>query len=115
MGYPAFNLTAEQLVSLESESTADSQSLLALSESARADLNRWRGLSVALRREILEQMKGYQAPKSGELDGPCSWFDAQSRLCQHHEFRPQVCREFQVGSRGCLDWRQAKSAWLGVG
>ncbi|MBS0203758.1 MAG: YkgJ family cysteine cluster protein [Planctomycetes bacterium] len=36
----------------------------------------------------------------------CLWFDATTRLCKHHEFRPQVCRDYEIGGRECLRERR---------
>ena len=58
-----------------------------------------------LKSTLLAYIDSYQPPPQGELDGPCIWLDRESGLCKHHQFRPQVCREFQTGGRGCLDWR----------
>ena len=112
MGYPAFNLTVEQLSEFENDPRVDSESHPSLSTTALADLIRWRGLPEPMRREILQQMRDHCPADSGVLDGPCTWFDPESRLCIHHEYRPQVCREFQVGNAECLEWRRAKSSWL---
>ena len=38
-------------------------------------------------------------------DVPCFWLDLVSMRCRHYEHRPLVCREFDVGSEGCLAWR----------
>ncbi|MFN0053584.1 MAG: YkgJ family cysteine cluster protein, partial [Planctomycetales bacterium] len=27
----------------------------------------------------------------------CLWFDPQTRKCRHHEWRPQVCRDYEMG------------------
>ena len=37
-------------------------------------------------------------------DIPCFWLTAD-RKCRHYDHRPDVCREFEVGSEGCLAWR----------
>ena len=43
-----------------------------------------------------------------EPQAQCLWFDATSRLCKHHEYRPQVCRDFELGGLNCLtDRREA--------
>lgn len=68
----------------------------------------WLSLPEDLRKELESFIAGYPILPKGELDGPCFWFDQQSRRCKHHEHRPRVCRDFEVGSQGCLSWRQ----WL---
>ena len=52
----------------------------------------------------------YRLPDYGSdpqsFDGPCIWLDLDSRRCKHHEFRPRVCRDFEIGSSGCRQWRR---------
>lgn len=31
----------------------------------------------------------------------CLWFDPVTRKCKHHEFRPWVCRQYEVASPAC--------------
>ena len=65
----------------------------------------WTTLPSELKEQLLDYIANYQSPEDGELDGPCIWLDLDSRRCKHHEHRPKVCRDFAVGSQGCLDWR----------
>lgn len=65
----------------------------------------WVRMPEPLKRELLRYIKEYQPPATGELDGPCVWYDAERRCCKHHEHRPQVCRDFAVGGKGCREWR----------
>ncbi|MGI9472127.1 MAG: YkgJ family cysteine cluster protein [Rubripirellula sp.] len=66
----------------------------------------WVSLPDSLRHELEQYAEAYQAPGEGELDGPCVWFDLDTRRCKHHEHRPQVCRDFRIGSQDCLGWRK---------
>lgn len=34
-------------------------------------------------------------------DAPCIWFDFDTRKCKHHDWRPNVCRDFDVGGEDC--------------
>ncbi|MDB4759904.1 YkgJ family cysteine cluster protein [bacterium] len=90
MGYPSYVTTAH-------------------SETGQAgsDINEqaWVDMPESLKQELLLYIQNYQAPPKGELDGPCVWYDAARRCCKHHEHRPQVCRDFSVGGKGCLEWR----------
>lgn len=36
----------------------------------------------------------------------CLWYDANTRGCQHYEYRPQVCRDYELGGRACLERRR---------
>ncbi len=65
----------------------------------------WLNMPDDLKAELLQQMESYVRPLSGELDGICCWYDAQLQRCKHHEHRPNVCRDFQIGSQDCLGWR----------
>ena len=71
------------------------------------DEEHWGRLPTDLKESLLAYIDQYEAPPDGQLDGPCLWLDTASGRCKHHEFRPQVCRDFRVGSRGCLEWRRA--------
>lgn len=32
---------------------------------------------------------------------PCVWFDSATLLCRHYDYRPQACRNFELGSPLC--------------
>jgi Fe-S-cluster containining protein len=32
---------------------------------------------------------------------PCVWLDLSTLRCRHYEFRPQACRDFEIGSTLC--------------
>lgn len=66
----------------------------------------WDTLPDDLKQDLLAYIDSYQPPREGELDGPCCWLDQETRLCKNHQFRPRVCRVFEVGSKDCLDWRK---------
>ena len=59
-----------------------------------------------IKAELMAYIETYQKPQGSDLDGPCFWFDMETRQCKHHEYRPRVCRDFEVGSKGCRDWRR---------
>lgn len=66
----------------------------------------WVQLPESLRRELIDFQSSYQHPPAGELDGPCVWLNQETGLCRHHEYRPNVCRDFEVGCTDCLGWRK---------
>jgi Fe-S-cluster containining protein len=39
-------------------------------------------------------------------DGPCLWYNQETKRCRHYDLRPDVCRDFVVGGEWCLDWRE---------
>lgn len=112
MGYPAFNLTIEQLSEAQTADAKNAVDLALMSELssvAQSDLDRWQGTPRELQDQVLGQMRSYLPPTRGKLDGPCIWLGDTTRLCSHHQHRPQVCRDFRVGGEGCLDWRKEYS------
>jgi uncharacterized protein len=36
---------------------------------------------------------------------PCEWLDATARRCRYYEFRPDICRSFEVGAKWCSQSR----------
>lgn len=32
---------------------------------------------------------------------PCVWLDIETKRCQHYDYRPQACRDFEVNSQLC--------------
>jgi len=69
------------------------------------------GLRVELRAYYAAALAGRTPwrddPKNPQ---PCLWFDAEMRRCRHYEHRPDICREFEIGSKECLAWRQRYNA-----
>lgn len=47
-----------------------------------------------------------QIKATGDDWVPCAWFDWSTRKCKHYEHRPEVCREFEVGSSECINFRK---------
>ncbi len=70
------------------------------------DEEHWTNLPADLKQELLTFIENYQHPPEGELDGPCIWLDPETRRCKHHAYRPNVCRDFEVGCKDCLGWRE---------
>ena len=74
------------------------------SDECKEDAGRVRNLPAEAIRELRDYIKkvlsGEEAP-----DSVCLWLDRQSLLCRYHHLRPSICREFEVGSDECLDWR----------
>lgn len=44
-------------------------------------------------------------PCNGE---PCVWYDAETKRCRHHEYRPDICRDFEVGGEDCRRVRRLR-------
>lgn len=47
-----------------------------------------------------------RGPLSGCGDEPCVWLNRGTGKCKHHKFRPDICRNFEVGSENCLRRRR---------
>lgn len=70
--------------------------------------------------EIRASLEGYYAELVAagwprELDRSeqrvaCLWFDESTSQCRHHKWRPQVCRDFEVGGADCRAWRDGVAA-----
>ena len=59
--------------------------------------------------DIMLKLRQYlsQVLAGNERDDPaCLWFDENTMQCRHHEHRPSVCREFEIGSEDCVGWRE---------
>ncbi len=69
----------------------------------------WHAMPVELKAQWEAHVAKYSTPKYGvdpsTFDGPCIWLDMETRQCKNHEYRPRICREFETGSRECLEWR----------
>ena len=62
------------------------------------------GLPAELVEEIDAHFLGLHRGQEGP--GPCLWYDAAALRCRHYQWRPQVCRDYAVGSPSCLSGRR---------
>jgi len=67
-------------------------------------LYRPKNLPEELAREIDHYFAGLK--RGEEPVDHCLWFDVETRKCKHHQWRPQVCRNYQVGCESCLNERR---------
>ena len=56
-----------------------------------------------LPQELKDELLRY---KPSETDLVCIWFDRQTKGCKHYEHRPDICRDFEIGSSECHTWRR---------
>lgn len=42
------------------------------------------------------------------LQMPCLWLDIEKHICKNYKYRPQICRDFQLGSNGCQQFIQLR-------
>jgi uncharacterized protein len=66
------------------------------------------GLPEELVREIDAHFLGLN--RGQEPQQRCLWFNAEARLCRHYEWRPQVCRDYELAGDACLARRDAERA-----
>jgi len=59
--------------------------------------------------ELIDEIDGCFSglSRGQESQERCLWFDTDLRRCKHYDWRPQVCRDYQLGGDGCLLAREA--------
>ncbi|MGQ0635806.1 MAG: YkgJ family cysteine cluster protein [Planctomycetaceae bacterium] len=62
------------------------------------------GLPEELIREIDDRFLGLV--RGQEPQERCLWFDPEARRCRHYEWRPQVCRDYELGGDACISLRR---------
>lgn len=62
------------------------------------------GLPQRLIEEIDDHFQGLY--RGQEPLDRCLWFDAATRKCKHYQWRPQVCRDYELGGDACLATRE---------
>ena len=58
--------------------------------------------------EVRADLQTFIDEGGAELGTPCYWFDAASKSCKHHPYRPKICRDFELGSSRCINLRREK-------
>lgn len=117
MGYPAYVLPREPMTPEQIQADSALVEQIAKDPKLEADLlagrageSHWINLPDDLRQQWQAYVDSYQLPSYGDdvstFDGPCIWLDPETRLCQNHQHRPNICRDFETGSPDCLQWRR---------
>ena len=117
MGYPAFILPREPMTDEQIDANPMLLEKIKKDSKLRDDLKAghpgesyWHELPDDLRAEWMAFVADYDPPDYGKdpktFDGPCIWFDMESRQCKNHLHRPNVCRDFETGSDECHEWRR---------
>jgi Fe-S-cluster containining protein len=44
--------------------------------------------------------RGYEPQES------CLWYDPEARCCKHYEWRPPICRQYELGGQDCRKLRR---------
>jgi Fe-S-cluster containining protein len=70
---------------------------------------RFPGMPDGLVQEVDDHFSGLF--RGQEPQERCLWFDPATRKCRHYEWRPQVCRDYELAGETCLlrreEYRQA--------
>ena len=66
------------------------------------DLRRVMAVPEAMRRELSK----HSVFEVLADEAPCTWFDMQTKKCKHYDLRPPICRDFEAGSRFCMEHRE---------
>lgn len=53
--------------------------------------------------DFFDQPNGYPVMKKDMMSGFCIAFDQEKRCCKIYDRRPQVCRDFEIGCKMCID------------
>ena len=62
------------------------------------------GLPAELVAEIDDHFGGLT--RGQEPQDFCLWYDVALRRCRHYEWRPQVCRDYELGCYACRELRR---------
>ncbi len=41
-----------------------------------------------------------------EAQDQCLWYDTVRLRCRHYEWRPKICRDYELGGQACLQLRE---------
>lgn len=63
-------------------------------------------LPLALIAEIDEHFSGLL--RGQEPQTQCLWYDTQQQACRHYAWRPQLCKDYELGGRACLLLRRER-------
>lgn len=61
----------------------------------------WLTLPEELVVEIQDHVGRLGGDDTKDLGEVCIWFEPETKRCRHHEVRPQVCRDLEIGGKAC--------------
>jgi Fe-S-cluster containining protein len=76
-----------------------------LPDSAGPHPHRPEGLPEDLIEEIDQHFLGLA--RGQEPGDACLWYDTERKQCRHYEWRPRICRDFELGGEACRMLRRA--------
>jgi Fe-S-cluster containining protein len=76
------------------------------SRPAWADHHPFRPAGMPL--HLIEEIDAHFAGtfRGGEPEDVCFWYDPETRQCKHYEWRPKVCRDYELGGHECRNLRR---------
>lgn len=74
------------------------------SDEQPGDYRRFMRLTPAERKEVYDRIVSPLSVVPDEY--PCVWLDLQNGCCGKYDARPDVCRDFEIGSDACLTHRR---------
>ena len=69
------------------------------------DEQEWIDLPVVMKDEHIRYLASIA--DSDDYGEPCYWLDQDTKRCKHHDRRPAVCRDFEIGGDDCRRLRAA--------
>jgi Fe-S-cluster containining protein len=76
------------------------------------DWQLWQQMPETLRQELRDK---YDSDYD-EDEGPCMWFDTETRRCRNYDFRPEACRDaVELGDESCLSFREEHKTLIQLG
>ncbi len=80
--------------------------LCCMTENLMPWVNRTFGQRGCLPKDLAHELAAIMDGPLAGWDGcPCVWLNRATGQCKHHEFRPQICRDYEVGGFSCLRTR----------
>jgi Fe-S-cluster containining protein len=52
------------------------------------------------------EARAVYAESRGTINRPCGWLDRDNNRCRFYDFRPDICRTFEVGGKWCSQARE---------
>lgn len=58
--------------------------------------------------DLRDEVLGFEKsePDRETSEKPCYWFNRETKQCMQYEYRPMVCRDFEVGTIPCRSYRR---------
>ena len=102
---PPRKAKAKPPAAAQDDLSSEAREMMENAELFAEDVQRIRSLPpaalTALRDHLQRVLDGVERP-----DSACIWLDRNTMRCRYHDHRPMICRDFEIASDGCRDWRK---------